>query len=391
MDRVCRWLSTCIIQAYDLGRKELNGIMRHIAPHDPALKHKPFVQRSVVHTSVSKKYSMQMLLILLITLLLFMVLESPIALAATGGHSQRLLVIPQRATPTFLFAASTSSQRFNSRRMASASFRAPTDEDKTSDEDEDINDITVPPDIQKIIDRGVLMVALLDTDNPPFFMTDEGDRLDGLDIAIARDLAEKLGVDLEFNRSATTFNEVVDTVFNREADIAISKISRTMSRIQRVRFSEPYLRMRQGLLVNRLRLAQHTQGRSVPEAVRDLQGEVGVIEGSSYVGFLQQKFPDATIVEYPDWNTIVEAVTDGEVLAAYRDELEIKKIVRTNPNAALGMQTIALTDTEDPIAMVLPWNSTHLLAFVNQYLDTERLDYSADKVLQDYSQYFDSN
>ena len=41
--------------------------------------------------------------------------------------------------------------------------------------------------------------------------------------------------------------------------------------------------------------------------------------------------------------------------------------------------------------MVLPWDSTHLLAVVNQYLDTERLDYSADKVLQDYSQYFDSN
>jgi ABC-type amino acid transport substrate-binding protein len=248
----------------------------------------------------------------------------------------------------------------------------------------------MPPDIQVILDRGTLIVALLDTDNPPFFMTGEGNQLDGLDVAIARDLADRLGVDVEFHRSATTFNEVVDEVFNREADIAISKISRTMKRIKRVRFSDPYLTMRQGLLVNRLRLAQHTRGRSVPETIRSLQGEVGVIEGSSYVGFLQQKFPNATIVEYPNWNSIVEAVAQGELLAAYRDELEIKKVVRTHPHAALGMQTIALTDTKDPIAVVVPWSSTHLLAFVNQHLDTENLDYSAETVLQNYSDYFDA-
>ncbi|MEM7770199.1 MAG: ABC transporter substrate-binding protein [Cyanobacteria bacterium P01_E01_bin.6] len=255
----------------------------------------------------------------------------------------------------------------------------------------DVETAAMPPDIQRIIDRGSLIVALLDTDNPPFFMAGEGDRLDGLDVKLATDLAHGLGVRLEFNRSATTFNEVVDTVFNHHADIAISKISRTMSRIQRVRFSDPYLRMRQGLLVNRLRLAQQTNGRSVPETIRALQGQVGVIEGSSYVGFLNQKFPDATVVEYPTWDDTVDAVARGEVLAAYRDELEIKKVVRSSPNAALQMETIALTDTEDPIAMVLPWNSTHLLAMVNQYLDTERLEHSAETVLQDYADYFDVN
>jgi len=247
---------------------------------------------------------------------------------------------------------------------------------------------TVPPDIQKIMDRGSLVVALLDTDNPPFFMGQEGDRLDGLDVKIARDLANRLGVDVTFNRSATTFNEVVDTVFNQNADIAISKISRTMNRIQRVRFSEPYLRMRQGLLVNRLRLAQQTNGRSVPETIRALEGNVGVIKGSSYVGFLQQKFPNASIVEYPSWDAIIQAVNDGEILAAYRDELEIKKVVRSSPDAALQLETIALTDTEDPIAMVLPWTSTHLLAMVDQYLDTEKLNYSADTVLEAYAAYF---
>lgn len=239
------------------------------------------------------------------------------------------------------------------------------------------------PDIQRILDRGSLIVALLGTDNPPFFMGDTR-QLEGLDIKIAQGLADALGVDLDFNRSAETFNEVVDKVYQLEADIAISKLSRTLSRAKRVRFSRPYVTMRQGLLANRLQLAQQAQGSQLIEAIRGFNGNVGVIEGSSYVGFIKQKFPEATIQEYPTWDDIVAAVVSGEIQAAYRDELEVKKVVLKNPDAALMLQTIALTDTQDQIAMALPWDSQHLQDFVNQYLDTFNLDYTADAVLDEY-------
>ena len=243
----------------------------------------------------------------------------------------------------------------------------------------------MPPDIQRILDRGTLVVALLGTDNPPFFMGDMGE-IEGLDIKIAQGLADALGVNLEFNRSAETFNQVVDQVYQLEADIAISKLSRTLSRAKRVRFSRPYVTMRQGLLVNRLQLAaQKNQGSQIIEAIRNFNGDVGVIEGSSYVGFIKQKFPEATIKEYPSWVNIVEAVVNGDIQAAYRDELEIKKVILKNPDAALRLQTIALTDTQDQIAMALPWDSQHLQDFVNQYLDTFNLDYTADAVLDEYS------
>ena len=245
----------------------------------------------------------------------------------------------------------------------------------------------MPPDMQRILERGKLTVALLGQDNAPFFM-DRNGQLDGLDIQLARNLADQLGVALEIHRSAQTFDQVVDTIYGRRADLAISKISRTLKRAQRVRFSRPYLRMRQGLLVNRLKMAEQTQGRSMVETIRDLRGQVGVIKGSSYVGFLQQKFPQATIVEYPTWEEVVEAVVQGDILAAYRDELEIKKMVRTRPDAAMQLQTIALTDTQDSLAVVLPWSSSHLLAFVDQYLDTLTAQYSVDTVLDEYADYW---
>jgi polar amino acid transport system substrate-binding protein len=248
----------------------------------------------------------------------------------------------------------------------------------------------LPLDIQRIKNRGKLVVAILGNDNPPFFMVASDGTLEGLDVKIAQGIAEALEVDVEFNRSATTFNEVVDEVYNLNADIAISKLSRTLKRGTKVRFSIPYIRMHQGLLVNRLQLAEQSQGRSVIETIRDLQGKVGVIEGSSYVGFLQQKFPKATIEGYPTWEDIVAAVSQGDILAGYRDELEVKKIVLGKPDAALKLQTIALTDTEDPIAMAFPWDSTHFIAFVDQYLDTLKLEYTADLVLEEYGNYFQS-
>ena len=244
---------------------------------------------------------------------------------------------------------------------------------------------SMPPDIQRILDRGKLVVAVLGKDNAPFFMGGAQSPT-GLDIKIAEGLADALGVELEFNRSATTFNDVVEQVYQLKADIAISKLSRTLSRAQRVRFSRPYVNMRQGLLINRVQIAQQADGSSSPvEAIRNFSGKVGVIKGSSYAGFLNQKFPGATVDEYPTWDDVVEAVIRGDVQAAYRDELEVKKVILKNPDAALRLQTIALTDTKDPIAMAMPWDSDHLRAFVDQYLDYQELDYTADMVLEEYA------
>ncbi len=241
----------------------------------------------------------------------------------------------------------------------------------------------MPPDIQRILRRGKLIVAILNQDNPPFFVVREG-TLDGSDVDVARSIAEQLGVPVEFNRSAKTFDQVVQTVYRLEADLAISKLSRTLNRAKTVRFSQPYVTMRQGLLVNRLQLVQQANGRSVTEVIRNLDGKIGVIQGSSYVGFTQKRFPKAQVVEFPSWSAAVDAVMQGDVLATYRDELEVKKVVLSKPDVALQLQTIALTDTEDSIAIALPWDSQHLLAFVNQALDMMNINDTADSLLQAY-------
>ncbi len=241
-----------------------------------------------------------------------------------------------------------------------------------------------PPDLQRIMDKKELVVAMVASDQPPFFSTGKDGKLHGFDVEIAKDIAKELGVEVRFNRMAKTFNGTVDLVVNKEADIAISKLSKTLTRAKRVLFTNPYIVLRKGLLINRLRMAQVIKGREPMEFIKNLEGEIGVIKGSSYVGFAKQMFSKATVKEYKTWQDIIAAVVRGEVLAAFRDELEIKKVVRGKPDGILQLQTVVFKDEKDPIAMAVSSDSPHLLFWLNQYLDNRNLEMNADKLLDQY-------
>lgn len=244
---------------------------------------------------------------------------------------------------------------------------------------------SLSPDIQKIIDRGELIVVMTSSDNAPFFVENEKGKLAGLDIKIAQDLAQGLGVKLQINRSAKTFNEVVEIVAKGQADLAISKLSQTLKRVKTISFSHPYLTMRHSLLLNRIQLTKAAKNKDTVEFLKEFEGKIGVINGSSYEGFAKQKFPKATIVTYPSWEDVVKGAIQGDILAAYRDELEVKKIIINQPNVALNFKTVALKDTQDPIAIALPWSSHHLLEFVNLYLEITNTDYTVNSLLEEYS------
>ena len=67
---------------------------------------------------------------------------------------------------------------------------------------------SLPADIDKIKKRGKLIVAMTQQDNPPFFYG-EGKNVSGIDVDIARRVAALLEVEVEFNRDAQSFTEVV--------------------------------------------------------------------------------------------------------------------------------------------------------------------------------------
>ncbi len=238
------------------------------------------------------------------------------------------------------------------------------------------------PDIARIVNRGELVVAMLKVDTPPFFFFDETGQWAGLEVSLAQSLAKELGVKLRINRDAGTFNAVVDLLANGQADLAVSKLSRTLARSQTIAFSDSYLTLNHALILNRVKFAQIARGRPLPEVIRSFDGTIGVIAKSSFADYARTNFPKAKVQEYPSWNDVLAALYKGEIVSAYRDEFEVKRVLKADPTVSLVLRTVTLKDLEDTLGIGVAVSDPTLLAFVNQYLAqrTEKLD--IHKVLQ---------
>jgi len=243
--------------------------------------------------------------------------------------------------------------------------------------------VPLPADIAAIKKANVLIVAMTKKDVPPFF-SGEGDDIRGLDVEIARRIGVLLGVPVQFRRDAESFAEVVEQVRDGRADVAVSKLSVTGPRLQVVRFSDPYIKLRQSLVINRLWLSQNSQGREVYQVIRNFNGKISFIKNSSYDTFARVNFPNATFLPEDKWDVIIENVTKGTIAAAYRDEFEIKKISFEKPEAAITTKSITISDSVDNIAIAVNPKSIQLLSIVNYVIKNEYNNIDTKKLMDRY-------
>ena len=244
---------------------------------------------------------------------------------------------------------------------------------------------TVPlaPDIAAIKKKNVLIVSMTKKDVPPFFSGD-AENIRGLDVEIARRIGVLLGVPVEFRRDAESFAEVVEQVRDGRADLAVSKLSITGPRLLTVQFSEPYIRLKQAMIINRLWLSQNSQGREVYEVLRTFNGKISFIKNSSYDTFARANFPKAVYLPEDSWDTIINNVTNGKIAAGYRDEFEIKKISFEKPEAAITTKTVTISDSIDNIAVAVNNNSVQLLSVVNYVIKNEYSNIDTKKLMDRY-------
>ena len=243
--------------------------------------------------------------------------------------------------------------------------------------------VPLPPDIAAIKKKNVLVVAMTKKDVPPFF-SGEGENMHGLDVEIAQRIGVLLGVPVEFRRDAESFAEVVEQVRTGAADVAVSKLSITGPRLLTVRFSEPYIKLKQAMIINRLWLSQNSQGKEVYEVIRTFNGKISFIRNSSYDTFARANFPKAIFLPEDSWDTIINNVTSGAIAAGYRDEFEIKKISFEKPNAAITTKTVTISDSIDNIAVAVNINSSQLLSVVNYVIKNEYGNIDTKKLMDRY-------
>jgi ABC-type amino acid transport substrate-binding protein len=238
-----------------------------------------------------------------------------------------------------------------------------------------------PKDTQAIIERGVIRVAITRFDLPAFHWRTPNGELVGPEIELTRLIGRLLKVGVEFVDDCSTFEAVIDAVASGRADIGVSKLSQTPGRILHVRFSDPYLTVRQALLFDRVYVGQEAAGRSPEEVLRRFSGTIGVIAKSAYVDFAQRNFPDASISELQTWEDAIEALINNRVDAIYRDEFEIRRVLKNNPALNVRFGSAALIDQKSFLSFAVCESCARLQDFINYQIAENRVPFHLPSML----------
>ena len=206
--------------------------------------------------------------------------------------------------------------------------------------------------VRAIQERGYLKVGLPPYNTPPaYYLEENSDELQGYDVDFARTLASKLGVDIQFDRSSTSFNNLVERVGNGDFDIAIGKLGLTYNRLFDA-FPIQYLSFRHAFLANRGFVASLGVDPDDPrfgEILKNSTIRIGSIKNSTWETEAKANFPNATFVGFKNWPAAKKALfeKDSVIDAIYRDSTEIKPIVYAQPDLSLEYVPILFDELID--------------------------------------------
>jgi polar amino acid transport system substrate-binding protein len=236
-------------------------------------------------------------------------------------------------------------------------------------------------DLKSIVDAQVLRVAVTRFDLPSFHVRGPDGTLRGPEIEMAQQIAGALGVRVEFLDKAESFDAVVDLVAVGSADIGISKLSQTYNRLKRVRFSEPYVTLRHALLFNRVAIARNAGSRPPAAVLQKYKGRLGVIAGSAYVEFAQRNFPDAIVAEERNWDAAIDSLLHGRVDALYRDEFEIRRVLKNKPALNVRLGSAVITDQNALLSIAICDSCSKLQQFINYHIGRSRGAFTLESLL----------
>jgi cyclohexadienyl dehydratase len=221
-----------------------------------------------------------------------------------------------------------------------------------------------PPDLAQIIARGTLRVCSTG-DYRPFTYRDPTGEWSGMDIDLANDLAKRLKVELEL--VPTTWGSMM-TDLGGKCDAAMGGITVTLDRAQRALYSAAYLRDGKAAIVRCSDQAKY----GTLDAI-DVPGvRVVVNPGGTNADFDKAHLTHATIVNYPDNNSIFGQLVDNHADVMITDASEVRY-------EALNNRQLCTESTDHPFsyeqkAYLIPQGNVALQQWMNQWLNIAEND-----------------
>ena len=182
----------------------------------------------------------------------------------------------------------------------------------------------------------------------------EGEEIVGVDVEIAKVIAEKTGKELEIKD--TDFDSLINEVKTGKADFAAAGLSITPERLEEVDFSVEYAVSKQVIIVKKDNDA---------ETIEDFNGKkVAVQLGTVADLVLSDENPEIELVQHKKYLLAVEDLKADKVDAIVLDSLPAEEIINKNPDFKI-LEKELLTDK---YGIAVQKGNTELLNDINAVL-----------------------
>ncbi|HEM4291559.1 TPA: transporter substrate-binding domain-containing protein [Streptococcus suis] len=234
--------------------------------------------------------------------------------------------------------------------------------------------------LDKIKEKGTLVVAT-SPDYAPFefqALVDGKNEVVGADIMLAQKIADELGVKLEV--SAMSFDNVLSSVQNGKADIAIAGLSYSEERAKVFDFSESYYQISDVLLIKKDSANSLT-------SIDAMSGKtLAVQKGSTQESYAQENISQANIISLTLMGEAVNELKSGKVDAILMDSPVAAGYVSQNSDLAVASVEFPTID-ENSKVIALPKGSAELKTTIDKVIAEVKASGEFDTFLEKAATY----
>lgn len=183
----------------------------------------------------------------------------------------------------------------------------------------------------------------------------------GLDIDIAKAMAETMGVELELK--TMPFDQLIPALETGKVDAVLSNMTMTIERNMRVAFAGPYFVSGKCLITKEQEIARADE----PEDLKEADVTIAVVKGTTSENFVKELLPDARRTTVADVEQGTNLVSNGEANAFLTDFPICLSVMKRFPES--GFQSVVSLLTYEPIGIALPANDPLLLNLAQNFIN----------------------
>jgi cystine transport system substrate-binding protein len=168
--------------------------------------------------------------------------------------------------------------------------------------------------------NGELKVGLEGT-YPPFGYLNGDGQLDGFDVAVAKNVASRMGLKIRF--ITTEWTGAIAGLEVGKFDVIVNQVAITPQREQTLSFSQPYI-------FSAAQLIQRADDKRDFKSLNDLKSyKVGVVIGTNFASMVKT-VPEIQVVTYPGESEVLRDLATGRLDAGIDDRLMLPYLIKTS-------------------------------------------------------------